>query len=174
MATGLSNKLTGQVGEYLTCAELARRGMIATTFTGNVPEFDLIVCNKLLRAIPIQVKTSTGSSWRSRADFWMNIDFDDGKKMQIDKGAKQISNPDLIYVSVAMGEEREADRFFICEKTDIQTVCINAYTRWMNQCGWKRPRNYKSLDNRYTVSDLLPFENNWNLVADRLENQNAN
>ena len=31
--------LAAQVGEYLVCAELARRGLIATPFSGNVPEF---------------------------------------------------------------------------------------------------------------------------------------
>ena len=33
MATGRSNKLVGQVGEFLVCAELGRRGMIATPFS---------------------------------------------------------------------------------------------------------------------------------------------
>jgi hypothetical protein len=37
MASGLSNKLTGQIGEFLACAELGRRGFVATSFTGNVP-----------------------------------------------------------------------------------------------------------------------------------------
>jgi len=36
MATGRSNYLTKQAGEYLVAAELSRRGFIATTFTGNV------------------------------------------------------------------------------------------------------------------------------------------
>ena len=42
MATGSANKLTGQVGEFLVCAELGRRGMFATPFAGNVPEFDVV------------------------------------------------------------------------------------------------------------------------------------
>jgi hypothetical protein len=53
MSSGLSNKLAGQVGEFLVCAELGRRGFIATSFAGNVPEFDLIVANDTLRTIPI-------------------------------------------------------------------------------------------------------------------------
>ena len=32
MATGRGNTLTGQLAEHLVCAELARRGLIATTF----------------------------------------------------------------------------------------------------------------------------------------------
>ena len=42
MRKGLNTKLAGQVGEFLACAELGKRGLIATSFTGNVPEFDLI------------------------------------------------------------------------------------------------------------------------------------
>jgi hypothetical protein len=42
MATGRDNQLTKQVGEYLVAAEVCRRGFIATTFTGNVPHYDII------------------------------------------------------------------------------------------------------------------------------------
>lgn len=46
MATGRSNKLVGQTGEYLVAAELSRRGFIATTFTGNVPHYDIIASDE--------------------------------------------------------------------------------------------------------------------------------
>ena len=42
MATGRSLQLTKQVGEYLVAAELCRRKLIATTFTGNVPDYDIV------------------------------------------------------------------------------------------------------------------------------------
>jgi len=35
--SGLTNKLTGQIGEYLVCAKLGKLGLIATPFAGNVP-----------------------------------------------------------------------------------------------------------------------------------------
>lgn len=73
MSTGLSNKLAGQVGEFLVCAELGRRGFIATSFTGNLPEFDLVVANDTLRTIPIQVKSSRGASWRTTAGLWIDL-----------------------------------------------------------------------------------------------------
>jgi len=41
MATGRNNKLTGQISEFLVCAELGKRGLIATPFAGNVPAFDV-------------------------------------------------------------------------------------------------------------------------------------
>ena len=42
MATGRSNQLTKQLGEYLVACELARRGFVVATFSGNIPDFDLI------------------------------------------------------------------------------------------------------------------------------------
>ena len=57
MKKGHSNKLAGQIGEFLVCADLGKRANIATSLTGNVPEFDLIVCNEQLKTIPVQVKT---------------------------------------------------------------------------------------------------------------------
>ena len=174
MATGLTNKLAGQIGEYMTCAELGRRGLIATTFTGNVPEYDLIVCDDALRTVPIQVKTSRGDSWPSKADLWLDIEIDDSQKRQINRGVKKITHPNLIYVCVSLGEERINDRFFVCLKSDIQAACIESYSRWMDPKDWKRPRNYKSLDNRYDISHLLKFEDNWSLIANQLKQQDAN
>jgi hypothetical protein len=169
MATGLSNKLTSQIGEYLCCAELGRHGLIATTFTGNVPDFDLLVCDSNLVTEPVQVKTSRSNSWPSKANFWLNIEIDDKNKQQINLGERDISNPTLIYICVVLGSDRSGDRFFICQKKDIQTACITSYCRWMDSKDWKRPRNYRSLDNRYYMDDLLPFENNWKLITDRLQ-----
>ena len=173
MATGLTNKLAGQIGEYMTCAELGRHGLIATTFTGNVPEYDLIVCDDALRTVPIQVKTSRSDSWPSKADLWLDLEIDDSQKRQINRGKKVITHPSLIYVCVSLGKERINDRFFVCFKSDIQAACIESYSRWMDSKDWKRPRNYKSLDNRYNISHLLKYEDNWSLITNQLKEQDA-
>ncbi|HSY29679.1 MAG TPA: hypothetical protein VK832_19365, partial [Burkholderiaceae bacterium] len=64
MATGRSNKLVGQTGEYLVAAELSRRGYIATTFTGNLPDYDIIASNEKGKHVSVQVKASRSSSWQ--------------------------------------------------------------------------------------------------------------
>ncbi len=56
MATGRQNKLVGQTGDYLVASELSRRGLIATTFTGNVPHYDIIASNDKGKHISVQVK----------------------------------------------------------------------------------------------------------------------
>lgn len=170
MSKGLNNKLAGQVGEYLVCAELGRRGLIATSFTGNVPEFDLIVADGSLKTLPVQVKTTRGHSWPSTAKLWINIKIDEKEKRQVDLGDQVISNPDLIYVCVMLAEAgaNRRDRFFILRKKDLQSICAANYRDWMSKHAWKRPRNYRSLDNRYYVSNLEPYENNWGLFTEQL------
>ena len=55
MGRGRSNKLVGQTGEYLVAAALSRRGLIATTFTGNVPHYDIIASERYLRSTPVRL-----------------------------------------------------------------------------------------------------------------------
>ena len=166
MKKGLNNRLAGQIGEYLVCAELGKRGYIATSFTGNVPEFDLIVANDNLDTIPIQVKTSRGHSWPTTVSLWINIDIDEIDKKQIDVGNQTILNPDLIYVCVALSkpDSKEKDRFFILRKKELQLICADNYRAWMTKHNWKRPKNYKSLGNRYYIDNMLTYENNWKLI----------
>jgi superfamily II DNA/RNA helicase len=65
VGTGLSNKLAGQIGEYRVCAELGRRGLIATPFSGNVPTFDVLATDEQCRTVTIQVKALRGTNWPS-------------------------------------------------------------------------------------------------------------
>ena len=61
MRSGRSNKLVGQIGEFLVFAELGRRGYVATPFSGNVPDFDIIAVDARGQSLPIQVKTNGGA-----------------------------------------------------------------------------------------------------------------
>jgi len=175
MKKGRNNKLAGQIGEYLVCAELGRRGYVATSFTGNVPKFDLIVANDELRTIPIQVKCSRSNNWPTKANQWIDIEISDKEKQQIDHGNKTISNPDLIYVCVALVEPdtKEQDRFFILRKKDIQKICAQNYRNYMDSKNWRRPKNYKSFDNRYSIEDLLEYENKWQLIENEINHNKS-
>jgi len=168
MSSGLSNKLTGQIGEYLACAQLGKHGYIATSFTGNVPEFDIIITSEDLITIPIQVKTTRGDNWPTRADYWIDIEINEKNKLQIDHGDKSISNPDLLYICVAISNDGK-DRFFILKKAILQKICGLNYRKWMDTINWKRPKNFQSLDNRYCISDLLQYEDNWILIEKEIE-----
>jgi len=76
MATGRQTKLVGQTGEYLIAAELCRRGLLATTFTGNVPDYDIIASTEKGKHISVQVKTTSGPSWQfAKIDKFVDIKF---------------------------------------------------------------------------------------------------
>lgn len=168
---GRNNKLTGQIGEFLVCAELGRRGFLATPFSGNVPAFDVLATDEFCRTVPIQVKSSNGDNWPAQAQYWMDIELDEETGIQRLKGAKEITNPLLIYicVSIAKPNTEKRDRFFVLTKSDVQKACIKGYSEWMEKHGWKRPRNTSSFDCRYFIPMIEQFEDNWDLITQRIE-----
>src|SRR4051812_42290994 len=103
----------------------------------------------------------------------MQIEFDPETGRQNYLGPLTIENANLIFVCVAIaapGTPSEVrDRFFVLTKADLQRVCIEAYSQWMDPKDWKRPRNPSSFDNRYGVAGLKWFEDNWQLISDRLK-----
>ena len=70
MATGAGMQQTGQAGEHYVAAELCRRGAYAVTFSGNIPNFDIIASNKeQTRVVHIQVKAKrTKGVWQASTD----------------------------------------------------------------------------------------------------------
>lgn len=169
MATGRQNRLAGQIAEHLVCAELGRRGLIATPFAGNVPTFDVIAADAGCRTIPIQVKATRSDNWPTDARDWMELELD-ATGLQRNGGPRRLENSDLVYVCVALHPPmpRGFDRFFILTKSDVQLACIESYERWMESHGWRRPRNPASYDCRFHVRQLERFENDWQLITKRL------
>lgn len=64
MATGRGNYLTKQAGEDIVAAQLSRRGVVATTFTGNVPAYDIVAVDDCGGHALVQVKAVTADSWQ--------------------------------------------------------------------------------------------------------------
>ncbi len=65
VTTGQRMQQIKQAGEYLVAAELCRRGFIATTFTGNVPHYDIIAADNQEHDVHIQVKAIGSGSCSS-------------------------------------------------------------------------------------------------------------
>ena len=72
MSRSISNQLSGQIGEALVVSELGRRDIVATAFSGNVPDID-ILAYKNGNTTSIQVK-----AWKKRA-----VSFDAKRFIQI-------------------------------------------------------------------------------------------
>ena len=71
----------------------------------------------------------------------MQISLDPETKAQKNLGSIQIKNPDLIYVYVAIAPpDSGRDRFFILTKAQLQIVCINMYSAWMDKLDGSAPK----------------------------------
>jgi hypothetical protein len=81
MATGRSNYLTKQAGEYIVAAELSPRGFIATTFTGNVPWYDIVAVDGLGGHALVQVKAIAANSWQLNVGQFADVVFEGHKQI---------------------------------------------------------------------------------------------
>lgn len=166
MKKGRQYKIVGQIGEYLVSAELGRRGYIATTFTGNVPEFDILVTNEKLTTTPVQVKTiRKGGSFQTTVTKWINISIDKG--VQTIHGKAKLANPDLIYVMVVLGDKYGGDEFYLLKEKEIQKIIFLGYSNWIKKLNGIRPRNPESLHCAVVTEELEKYKDNWEIFKDK-------
>ena len=64
---------TGRAGEHYVAAELNRRGVYASPFSGNVPEIDIVATDDDgKRIVHVQVKTKRSpGNWHTGAAAWL-------------------------------------------------------------------------------------------------------
>jgi hypothetical protein len=164
MASGRKNQLTKQIGEYIVAAELCRRGLIATTFTGNVPDFDIIATNEAFETIPIQVKTIRQGAWQLDAKKYLNIAIDNGVQKIIDK--LNLSNPNMVCVFVKLISQGN-DEFYIFRLVDLQEIIFEFHSQYLEKHGGRRPKNENSTHTGVNPNLLERFKNNWNLITNQ-------
>ncbi|MEO7299376.1 MAG: hypothetical protein ABI042_12465 [Verrucomicrobiota bacterium] len=99
----------------------------------------------------------------------MNISFDQETKTQKNLGRVEIKN----VVIASPDGKNSKDRFFVLTKLQLQEICIKRYSDWMDKIGWKRPRSPESYDCRFWTPDVEKYENNWNLILDKLAPSNT-
>lgn len=164
MATGREMQLTKQIGEYLVCAELCRLKFVATSFTGNVPEFDILAINDKHETNPIQVKAIKSTSWQFDAGKFLDISFDNEHNMQRIERKKPLKNRDLICIFVKLVSQSQ-DEFYIFRLGDLQEILYRNHTKCLNKYGGKRPRNWKSTHCAVSPESLSRYRNNWKLLT---------
>lgn len=154
-------QLTKQIGEYLACAEICRRGYIATSFTGNVPEFDILAADKYGNTVSAQVKTIKSGSWQLDAGKFLDIELENGKK-QIIKGKKKVPNSHIIYIFIKLIKQGE-DEFYIIKLLDLQDIIYKHHSSYLKKHSGIRPKNPKSKHIGIKESELINHKGNWNL-----------
>ena len=164
MVSGRSMQLTKQIGEYLVAAELCRRGLIATTFTGNVPDFDILAINEKYITIPVQVKTIKKGNWQFDAGRYIKIEIDGD--IQKVTGKTDLSDPTLVHIFVKLIDHGR-DEFYIFELRDLQDIIFNGYQNYLLEKKGIRPKNPKSKHVAIWPKQLTEFKDNWKLIQDR-------
>ena len=166
MATGRSNQLIKQIGEYLVACELARQGFLVATFSGNVPDFDLIATDSMGSSCPIQVKAIKGGVWQFSIDKFAHITFEGNKQIIGEK--KPLSVPQLVCVFVIAAEKYGEDQFFVLEWSKVQDILIENHKKWLTAHGGIRPRKPDSMHCALEKRDLLKYKDNWSIIKSRL------
>jgi len=167
MASGRDNHLTKAIGEYLVCAELCRRGYLATSFTGNVPDYDILAINDKCKTLPIQVKAIKSTSWQLDAAKYLDISH--GRTgIQKLQGKKRLQNSKLIcvFVKIALEGTGEKDEFYLFRQRDLQKLIARGYRSWLKKCHGKRPRNPESTHTAVSPKELNKYRGNWGLLKE--------
>ena len=166
MATGRSNKLVGQTGEYLSAAELSRRGLIATTFTGNFPHYDIIASDEDGRHVSVQVKASRGASWQfSNITQYSDITFD-GKRQIV--GEAKLCPVRRLIVTFVKIEKNGNDRFYILPWQCLRDLLIKEHKAFLAKHGGIRPRRWDSLHCAISEMTLYPYRDKWDTIEKNL------
>ena len=163
MRKNFSTQIAGQIGESLVVAEMGRRGWIATAFSGNVPDIDILGYRDS-RVLHIQVK-----AWRRGS-----VSFDAARFLDIRwEGSHQIVNgfarevdPRLIYVFVRLGDHAGDDRYFVLNEIQLAKLVRTGYEAFLARHGGVRPRNAHTTHNAVSVEQLGEFEDRWSLLDD--------
>ena len=164
---GRGNKLVAATGEYLVAAELCRRGLIATTFTGNVPHFDIVVSDAAGRNVSVQVKASRSDSWQiANIKTFCEIIFDG--KHQVVGRAKRCPIRRLIMVYVTLDPDGN-DKFYILTWQRLRDIVIKHHKAYLKRCNGIRPRNWKSLHSAVNSDYLSRYENAWDTIDANLK-----
>ena len=163
MASGRSNKIVGQTGEYLVAAELGRRGLIATTFTGNVPHYDIIASDEHGRHVSVQVKTVRGSIWQF-ADIGHYCDIRFRGNTQIVGRAKKCPVRDLVVVFVKLDDDG-ADRFYILPWVKLRDRLVRRHKQYLQKHNGVRPQRWDSKHTAISEKDLAPYQDKWETIA---------
>jgi hypothetical protein len=156
---------TRQIGEYLVAAKLMEKGWYATTFTGNVPLFDIVAANDKGETVKVQVKTAKTGSWFLDIKKFVEIRFDSTNRSQ--EMGEMVKLPfDLYYVFVKIDfEDIMKSKFYVIPAERFQSFLVERYRGWLQSIGGKRSVNPESTHSALWESDIQDFKDNWGILS---------
>ena len=169
VATGRGNYLTKQAGEYIVAAELSRRGFVATTFTGNVPSYDIVAVDDHGGHALVQVKAIAADSWQLTLSQFAEVVFDGPKQIIRRQLPDPYPNLICVMVQIAPADSERRDRFYVLPWHELARIVIDGHTKYLAKHGGVRPRRPESLHTALKPAALAQWENRWDVITKRVK-----
>ena len=170
MVTGRQKQLIKQVGEYLVAAELCRRELIATSFTGNVPIFDILAITNEEKMKTIQVKaTTTNGGWNLDATDYLDFE-PTTNELQYIKGIRKLPYSNTVFCFVKLGSfgrdniTPEIDEFYLIPVSELQKIIERNYSTYLTKVDHIRTKNPESHHLKIKRDEISDFRDNWDCI----------
>ena len=136
MPSGGKNQQTARAGEYYVAAELNRRGAYAVTFSGNMPEVDVMASNAdRTHTVYIQVKTNDVQAKTKKTGTW-----------QLSKGKREGEQPPRkhhfwIFVTLSSSQEQHSQEqqpnYWIVPDEDMRSDIKKRVQEYVSDKGYR-------------------------------------
>lgn len=138
-----SHHSTGQAGEYLVAAELARQGFTVALPTGNAPDLD-ILAYRGGKTFAVQVKAVARGSHQFNLRKFVDIELqpDGVQKMH---GPLDTLDPYLILALVFVGESVGQDELIWTTVCELAELLAREHQNYLDRHGGRRPQNPTSM-----------------------------
>ena len=142
--------------------------MLVATFSGNVPDFDLLAATEAGATTPVQVKALCKGHWQFTIRKFVELRMEGKKQILGKRVIPKIPNLPCVFVLAPKSESDKA-RFFILEWEQLQDIVISKYQHYLDRNNGVRPRKYDSPHTAVSVDQLVEAkcENNWALIRRR-------
>jgi hypothetical protein len=166
VTTGQERQLTGAIGEFRVAAELCRQGLLATPFSGNVPNYDIVASGQRGGHVVVQVKAINGGHWQF-GDVRLFIEV---ALRNTPRGVRQVLGhlvrepyPRLVCVLVLLNRNT-GDRFFVLRWTELRRIIAEHYRRHLAKHHGIRPKAPRSFHVSLSVDQIDKYEGKWDTV----------
>jgi hypothetical protein len=149
----LNTQQVGRTGEHFVAGELHRRGAYAVTFSGNMPDIDILASDVArTRTVSIQVKTKTTGTWHTTTR----------------RGRPREADPDeagfWIFVDIGRDPEARPD-YFVVPAWWVENSIHVVHAAYLSRHGGQRARNPESTHHAIPVSRLEEWRERWDILG---------
>ena len=143
---------TARAGEYYVAAELNRRGAYAVTFTGNMPDIDVMASNAdRTRTVNIQVKAKRSKVWQTSTE--------------TGKVASKPTDEQSFWVFVDLSDKAGNPNYWVVPDWWIRNNIHEEHDGYLSKHGGVRPKNSNSTHHSITEKRIVSWRNRWDILG---------